>query len=46
MPRHLITLALLLGCIAVSGCGNKGPLTLPDPASPVTDSTQSAEETE
>lgn len=30
--RHLVPLCLLLGIVALGGCGKKGPLYLPDEA--------------
>ena len=32
VPRYLMPLYLLLGIVALCGCGKKGPLYLPDEA--------------
>ena len=32
MSRHLIVIVTLVALSHLSGCGNKGPLYLPDPA--------------
>ncbi|MBI3777500.1 MAG: hypothetical protein HY274_01045 [Gammaproteobacteria bacterium] len=31
-PRYIVLLCVLLGIVAVGGCGKKGPLYLPDDA--------------